>query len=545
MKRGLLIISLVLAAAASGRAFDISCSPTTPVANQIRTDMKHRRSAIQSVSIIQTSVAGMLNWPNPISISRSNGSIDQRENIAYTIVGDLWRVIVEGNDCDFHLELTSPGNGRDADRVIIEVPQGPAFTSIRDNILQSLANAGQGHIRVGKSVELQQSIPVQATGYAFFDSFHYSSSNPKRGHGHGTAMVGTIWELHPVWSLSLGNAPPATITSTNIGEQPGPNIPANTTSAPQALDNPELTAYDFAISKSFLQTLEQNHTIQPIFTLQLGNHSGIHRLDADCEMHIAAMPQQGNLGSPEAVIVEPPNLCEMSPSGDQSGSTQGWIPIFDNVNGKTCRVTGFPRIFTEHATGSSGPSNPNHVFEVHPALAINCEAQNLTFSNFLKVFPGMRAISPSTTASCVADRQLEVRSDSNNERYLFRESGGKCGNFAIVEVDNIVGNSVRSVGGGHSAIARVSPDGQSIVTLKLYTLAPSEIDNWLAGLSNSSPTPNMKLVHGLFTYDYFAFQKLLHPRGGEWRSLPDWTNVNFPLALVVFGEAQSAPWSTE
>jgi hypothetical protein len=47
--------------------------------------------------------------------------IDPKENQVFTVEGDLWRVVVEANDCDFHLELSAPGAGIAADRVIVEV----------------------------------------------------------------------------------------------------------------------------------------------------------------------------------------------------------------------------------------------------------------------------------------------------------------------------------------------------------------------------------------------------------------------------------------
>src|SRR5262245_54414516 len=61
-----------------------------------------------------------------------------------------------------------------------------------------------------------KSVRLRLTGYGFFDAFHYTSkydpAKPgkckftkaqklKRGNGHGTCPVGTLWELHPVWRL--------------------------------------------------------------------------------------------------------------------------------------------------------------------------------------------------------------------------------------------------------------------------------------------------------------------------------------------------------
>jgi len=114
MKR--LISAIVVSLCLSAQLWaDVVCSPTTPVNHQSRTQMKHRSPNVQNVSFQQTSVEDMLNWPNPAHIVKSSESpIDDRENQAFTATGDLWRVKVEDNDCDFHLEMTSPGNDQDA-----------------------------------------------------------------------------------------------------------------------------------------------------------------------------------------------------------------------------------------------------------------------------------------------------------------------------------------------------------------------------------------------------------------------------------------------
>lgn len=113
---------------------------------------------------------------------------------------------------------------------------------------------------------------------------------------------------------------------------------------------------------------------------------------------------------------------------------------------------------------------------------INCNGQQLSFTSQLKVYPGTRTISPSTAESCIGQRQLFVRFDVDRQQYVFREAGGQCGNFAIVEVQNVLKSTIRSVGSGHSAIARVSADGQSLTTLKIYTLSPSAEDSWRRSL---------------------------------------------------------------
>jgi hypothetical protein len=49
--------------------------------------------------------------------------------------------------------------------------------------------------------------------------------------------------------------------------------------------------------------------------------------------------------------------------------------------------------------------------------------------------------------------------------------------------------------------------------------------------------PNRRLYfHGMLTYDYFSVLKTVRDKDGNWLDPMDWTEVRFPLALVVFGE---------
>jgi len=187
-----------------------ACVPGTPVAIQSRTKLKHRQPPA-APSPAATTVAEMLTWSTPANIKSSkvrssNTPIDPRENQALTVEGDLWRVEMEDNDCDFHLELTAPGGGPKDDRVIVEVPQDAEFAAQRQSILKALADAGEPF----PEPEMKKSIRIRVTGFAFYDAFHWMATNPQRGKEHGTKFVGTIWELHPVWDVQFpAPAPPA------------------------------------------------------------------------------------------------------------------------------------------------------------------------------------------------------------------------------------------------------------------------------------------------------------------------------------------------
>jgi hypothetical protein len=161
------------------------------------------------------------------------------------------------------------------------------------------------------------------------------------------------------------------------------------------------------------------------------------------------------------------------------------------------------------------------------------------------VFDKMAAIKPATTVSCLDNRRLDVRYNGKRRRYEFREQGGRCGNFAIVEVTSTDKDWVTRIEGGHSAMVRVTPDGLGLRTLKLYTLTGSTVDTWLDSVMQGQEFSQRKLIHGLFTYDFFAIIQTVRTGQGQWLRPKAWTQVQSPLAFVVYGETQTIPWEEE
>jgi len=299
-------------------------------------------------------------------------------------------------------------------------------------------------------------------------------------------------------------------------------------------------AFDFSISKDYMTFLATEGAAQVGIKMHFkGRTKSVHSLASDCEMHLAADPVDMELGSPNAIVAEPPNLCKFSPPKDPKAKS--WGATFDRyAMNKDCTVFGFPRIFTEHSTGAETEANPNHVFEIHPAIKMECPDKTISFETFLTIFKGMRAIKPETARKCIEDRKLQVRYNKNKQRYEFKEGGGgTCGNFAIVEVGNVEPDWVREIPGGHTAIARVSFDGMSRTTLKLYTLAPSERDEWLVQVKNAGMGTNRIFLHGMFTYDYFSIVKTIRKdRNAPLEEFTDWRDIEFPIAFVVMGESK-------
>src|SRR5258707_12441460 len=85
-----------------------TCSPGTAIAKQSRSKMKHRQEPAHN-SANRVQVAQILQWktpagvPSSVAVRKSAIPIDPRESQSFTVEGDLWRIVAEGNDCDFHL----------------------------------------------------------------------------------------------------------------------------------------------------------------------------------------------------------------------------------------------------------------------------------------------------------------------------------------------------------------------------------------------------------------------------------------------------------
>jgi hypothetical protein len=319
----------------------------------------------------------------------------------------------------------------------------------------------------------------------------------------------------------------------------------------------------FTLKRAWLEQLltegPGGHSVGARWSAQfrMGEHSGVHAVGADCELHVAAkLPGNRTLGSPAGIVVEPPNVCkkrvpQLTPGG-QLGAR--WAKYFDDhVTGANCEVAGFPRIFSEHAQGGeAGSSNPDHVIEIHPATSISCGGTTLDFLPLLTVVPGMRRITDNSAVACLDSRKLYVRLRGGvaQPRYEFLEEGakggnGRCGNFIVVDA-HVSKEYIRALSNGtdHVALARVWIGESGPFPLKLYTYAGTPADAAIAALlasADESESVEMSL-HGLLTYDYFTIVQTLQEDDGSggfrWKSaMKDYAEVSHPLALVVFGAA--------
>ncbi len=221
------------------------------------------------------------------------------------------------------------------------------------------------------------------------------------------------------------------------------------------------------------------------------DRSAVHNSPDDCEMHLAGTLTDTVFGDPQPVVVEPPNLCKFKPGSTipVTGTTRTkalWAAKIDNaVLSKDCTVEGFPRVYTEHATGGGlGSSNPRHVFEIHPATDIVCGSTDLPF---IKFFP-LVSRSPSHLSRIRAHLHHALKMwvryhnvDAEDQYQFFQDRPANCGNFVIVEVSSVPSEWIQATGGGQTAIGRVTANGSTTITLKLYAVEGRRLLTGLRG----------------------------------------------------------------
>jgi hypothetical protein len=152
---------------------------------------------------------------------------------------------------------------------------------------------------------------------------------------------------------------------------------------------------------------------------------------------------------------------------------------------------------TEHTTGGGlGPSNPRHVFEIHLAPDITCGSRDLSFIKSLRSFPDLRHISAGSAHTRITQLKMWVRYhhvDGEYQYESFQDRSVNCGNFVVVEVSCLPQEWIQATGGGQTAIGRVTANGSTTITLKLYSIEDTPTAGWFARLKKQDAST----VHAL------------------------------------------------
>ena len=208
MKVSIAIVTIVLSGHilwASPKEISPLPTPTTQIANQKRSPLKHRKPPIlYNVTLATVPDVIALNNQLPAGVKNSavrnsKVPISPAEGEVYTVEGDLWRVKMEDNDDEYHLEISARGGSKTADRIVAEIPPDQRYAGTRRKLLSLLP--GDYVFKPKTSRDFTHPIPIRITGYGFFDGAHWSSKKV-RGNMHGTKYTATLWEIHPVWKVA-------------------------------------------------------------------------------------------------------------------------------------------------------------------------------------------------------------------------------------------------------------------------------------------------------------------------------------------------------
>lgn len=140
--------------------------------------------------------ATMDGWEAPhAKISEDTLRLGGKEQQWFELTGKVVLVKCE-EDGDLHVQLEM-ANGNGGINVVAEVPVGPAWDAIREEIFS------WGRVKFPcepHKLALRKHPVVKVTGKAFFDAEHSSKADPTRRSYDRNVLV---WEIHPVAKLTV------------------------------------------------------------------------------------------------------------------------------------------------------------------------------------------------------------------------------------------------------------------------------------------------------------------------------------------------------
>ncbi len=313
----------------------------------------------------------------------------------------------------------------------------------------------------------------------------------------------------------------------------------------------------FEMTEPFIRN-QWRHPVRPLDVVPQGA-GPVHDPIDDCEIHVGAELVDQSISDFVGVVLEPPNVCK-----DKSKSRKAWRAFYETATGNNCSASGFIRAWPEHLDSGSGDSNPPHFMELHPLRELSCSpGPKIVLRNKLKAFPDLGYKDATLVDVTFRTFQLWVKRmphpDSNapttiafDYRVCNREETA-CGNhvpvsdFARLTVHPLSG-TLRNVNGTASEenfktlIVRARPhteDEGEVVHARLTKLYALEGTDFFQTLGNGTAIDKDFDVLGIFTIDSLSVIKTLDAMKGK--GTDDWTEVSFPIAIIVFGQMADEP----
>jgi hypothetical protein len=182
---GIVVLLLSCGGTQAGPIDVCNCTPTEPASEDFRHDQKH--VPLPNVTAQDITVQTMLTWPQspvPAADAPRAGRELQLFHIGQAFVQRTFEV---QSDCDIHLEISDVADPN-APRAIVETPGDVEYCQARQSLQSQLA---AHQFTLGTRPELGDVVPplaIDVVGLAFQDDPHST---------RGSALVKTIWELHP------------------------------------------------------------------------------------------------------------------------------------------------------------------------------------------------------------------------------------------------------------------------------------------------------------------------------------------------------------
>jgi hypothetical protein len=308
----------------------------------------------------------------------------------------------------------------------------------------------------------------------------------------------------------------------------------------------------FEMTESFIRN-QWRHPVRSLEVIARGA-GPVHGAQEDCEIHVGADLVDQSISDFPGIVLEPPNVCK-----DHSRTRGAWRSFYEGATGKTCSAAGFVRAWPEHLDTSQGESAPRHFMELHPLRELSCPpGPKIVLRNKLKAFADLGYKDAPLVDVIFRTFHLWVKriphpdaADLTSVAFDYRVCNREetaCSNK--ITVPNFVrltarplARTLRSVAAGASeetfktVIVRAKPHpdedsdiGHAILT-KVYAL---EGTDFYQALGDGSSLQKDFDILGIFAIDPLSVIKTLDAM--KQKGTEDWTEVSFPIAVIVFGE---------
>ena len=309
---------------------------------------------------------------------------------------------------------------------------------------------------------------------------------------------------------------PAATTETTAVVQP----------APQAARKAG-TGKHFMIPVNDLRTWASS-VLVTINDVTVEGNSKVHQQDNDCEIHFGAHAPSFK-GNPDGIVLEPMNACSAPFPGKPEQKNSDWIDFANKIRDTTVSVTGVPRIWPEHLTGSHDESNPNHALELHPLTSVVSNNQTLDFA--ANVFAGeyRGGVGLPTAQNIVKKVFVTVTRNGNNADIAF--FGGQIGNFTVLEINVDRASIAPDPAGSFRMNGEVVLEDGSTVPVRMVTIKDSPYNNTIGEIRSNGSGDIVALGEVLVLFSLSP--EFLLSAATQSNGQP--VMIEHPIQLILFG----------